>query len=346
MPEVDGLELISRLQQQSGDRRIITLLLTTAAHPITEQQMDRYRIEGLLQKPALASEICHCIAHLLSDKPSEPATTVVEPAKNPARVKLRLLLAEDGEVNRAVFLGLLSELGHEVTCVEDGEAAIEAWQEFDYDAIFMDVQMPVLDGLEATQRIRQLEPEGQHIPIIAITAGAMAEDQQRCLHSGMDDFLSKPVDFKQLTSVLKTLVLHVDGRTQEWLDGIELLEIQPIDDSSTAIQTLNCEAPIAKIKCSPTQQRELVKTLRKEAVQRLDEMASAFDVLDDKLLVRASHSLKSAAALFEARRVADVSAAIETSARLGDTQSAKKYYSELQQITTAMIEEIDRWLDR
>lgn len=344
MPKTDGLVLISRLQRQAGNRPLITVLLTTSVHPITEQLMERYRIDGLLQKPVLATELCRFIAELIDDKPREASLTI-KPVSNNTGVKLRLLLAEDGAVNRAVFLGLLSEQGHEVTCVEDGEAAIEAWQEFDFDAIFMDVQMPVLDGLEATQRIRQLEPQGQHIPIIAITAGAMAEDHQRCLQSGMDDFISKPIDLKQLKSVLTTLVLHVDGRTEQWQDlpDPEAEDSQP-EIASREYKALDCDLPLARIKCSPAQQRELVKTLRKEALQRLEEMASAFASLDDKLLVRASHSLKSAAALFEAKQVVEISAVIERFARRGDTQTASQYYAELQQVTSWMIQEIDRWL--
>jgi two-component system, sensor histidine kinase and response regulator len=116
---------------------------------------------------------------------------------------LRLLLAEDGVVNAAVFKGLLERDGHQVWVVEDGQAAIEAWQEGAFDAILMDVQMPRLDGLDATRAIRQAEATGGgHIPIIAITAAAMEGDQARCLEAGMDDYLSKPIDLEQFRRVV------------------------------------------------------------------------------------------------------------------------------------------------
>lgn len=342
MPSVDAFQLISSLQNQLGDRRLITMLLTTAAHPITEQQMERFHIEGLLQKPTLAQEVCQFI-NLRLNLHTAPAVTASTLERDvTSSIKLRVLLAEDGAVNRAVFMGLLSEQGHEVTCVEDGEAAIEAWQDFDFDAIFMDVQMPILDGLEATQRIRQLESDGEHIPIIAITAGAMAEDEQRCLQAGMDDYLSKPIEIKQLASVLNTLVLHVQGRTDEWSDSSELPETTQIETSGP--KSLNIDAPLSKVKCTPTQQRELVKTLRAETVQRIDEISRAFESQDDKLLVRASHSLKSAAALFEAKQVVEVSSAIENAARAGDTQSAQSHYDQLKQATAVMLAQIDQWL--
>jgi two-component system, sensor histidine kinase and response regulator len=344
MPQVNGLELISKLQQRADSRKVITILLTTASHPVTEQQMERFRIDGLLQKPALASEICHCISQILGLIPAQAEAKAKEvvPVSN---VSLRLLLAEDGAVNRAVFLGLLTQFGHEVTCVEDGEAAVEAWQEFDFDAIFMDVQMPVLDGLEATQRIRQLESDGQHIPIIAITAGAMADDQQRCLQAGMDDYLSKPIDTKQLRSVLESLALHIEGRTTQWQDAFELPETSLIESKTVEPSSmLNFDAPLSKVRCTPQQQRTLVETLKNEANQRLDELAQAIQSQDDKLLVRASHSLRSAAALFEAKQVVEVSGAIENAARLGDTQTAKEHYGQLRKVTSEMLLEIDRWL--
>lgn len=344
MPEVDALQLIAQLQARAADRQLITILLTTAAHPITEQQMERYRIDLLLQKPVLAHEICFCLDKILHRQSELQPVSVASKSSAAPTKKLRLLLAEDGAVNRAVFMGLLTEQGHEVTCVEDGEAAIEAWQEFDFDAIFMDVQMPILDGLEATQRIRQLEPEGDHIPIIAITAGAMVDDEQRCLQAGMDDYLSKPIDFKQLDSVLKTLVLHVEGRTDEWTEPPALPETSQLE--AAQLKLLNFDAPLAKVKCTPKQHRDLVMTLRDEAVRRLEEMATALESQDDKLLVRASHSLKSAAALFEAKQVADVSASIEHSARLGDTQTAQSLYGQLHQVTSLMLQEIENWLAR
>lgn len=129
-----------------------------------------------------------------------------EPVPPQASSGLRFLLAEDGAVNRAVFVGLLEAKGHHVTSVEDGQAAVETWRHEPFSAIFMDLQMPVLHGLEATRMIRHEEQvSGQRIPIIAITAAAMESDYLRCLEAGMDDYLSKPVDFAQLDRLLELI---------------------------------------------------------------------------------------------------------------------------------------------
>lgn len=116
---------------------------------------------------------------------------------------MRILVAEDDPTIRQLMSTLLSRCGYDCNSVEDGRAAVEAWERQDYDFIFMDVQMPVMDGLQATRMIREREVgRGRHVPIIAITAHAMAEDMKQCFDSGMDDYLSKPIDLDKMLSLL------------------------------------------------------------------------------------------------------------------------------------------------
>jgi CheY-like chemotaxis protein/nitrogen-specific signal transduction histidine kinase len=110
----------------------------------------------------------------------------------PAAAGYRILVVDDNAINQEIALSLLSEIGYAVTVASDGRQAIDAWKSDHYDAILMDVQMPVLDGIQATREIRSLEGGKRHIPIIAMTASAMSGDQQACLAAGMDDYVSKP----------------------------------------------------------------------------------------------------------------------------------------------------------
>jgi CheY-like chemotaxis protein len=120
---------------------------------------------------------------------------------------LHVLLAEDNEVNRRVAMRLLEREGHSVTAVLNGQEAIEALAREPFDAVLMDVQMPVLDGIEAARRIREGERvTGGHVPIIALTARAMKEDRDICMRSGMDGYLSKPVRVEELLRLLAETV--------------------------------------------------------------------------------------------------------------------------------------------
>jgi CheY-like chemotaxis protein len=135
-------------------------------------------------------------------RPSTPT------ASSPARIELlagsrgRILVAEDNEINQLVAHGLVSALGFEVTIVDDGAQALDALAAGGFAAVLMDCHMPVMDGFEATRRIRDGAVGGVRVPVIAMTAGALNEDRQRCLDAGMDDHISKPVTLEALESIL------------------------------------------------------------------------------------------------------------------------------------------------
>lgn len=140
-----------------------------------------------------------------------PTTGVVtHPNLSPARCALKILLADDNAVNRMLARRLLNKAGHQVILVENGQEALDAWETEQPDVILMDVQMPVMDGLEATQLIRRLEQQKQFdpTPIIALTANAMERDRELCLAAGMDDFLSKPFQIQALLDVVQRACLR------------------------------------------------------------------------------------------------------------------------------------------
>ena len=134
------------------------------------------------------------------------ANTVKAPAEGPGedRVSRRLLVAEDDATIREVLGNMLARVRFQVDFAEDGQRVVEMWQKGGYDLILMDVQMPRLDGFQATRAIRDLE-EGGRIPIIAMTAHAMKEDEKRCIAAGMDAYISKPIDFRECIEKVKEL---------------------------------------------------------------------------------------------------------------------------------------------
>jgi CheY-like chemotaxis protein len=135
------------------------------------------------------------------------AAPSVQPSTAPSGKSLAILVAEDNKINALLACSLLSKLGHRPVVASDGAAAVAAWrgaQESDtpFDVVLMDVQMPGLDGLEATRLIRTAEQDARRTPIIALTANAYAEDRDACLAAGMDDFLVKPLDRERLATML------------------------------------------------------------------------------------------------------------------------------------------------
>jgi CheY-like chemotaxis protein len=121
--------------------------------------------------------------------------------------QLFILLAEDNKVNQKLASRMLEKLGHEVVIAENGEEAIEKMKQGDFDLILMDVQMPIMDGFQATKKIRESEQKGnKHIPIIALTAYAMKGDREKCLKAGMDGYLSKPINLKEIKNTIYTVL--------------------------------------------------------------------------------------------------------------------------------------------
>ncbi|MBB3095569.1 PAS domain S-box-containing protein [Actinoplanes campanulatus] len=169
-----------------------------------------YRLHGdVLAKPVGPSALYNCLlTHFADDRAVAP----VVPPEAPAGGRGRILLAEDNEINQMVAVDTLSALGYETDIAVNGAEAVELASSHEYQAILMDCQMPRLDGYEATERLRHTEQPNQHTPIIAMTAGVLAEDRQRALQAGMDDFLAKPIDADKLRVTLDRWI-HPDEET-------------------------------------------------------------------------------------------------------------------------------------
>jgi CheY-like chemotaxis protein len=159
-------------------------------------------------KPVSQSVLRHTIAKVLQLPAgvTDMKTLVPRHSIRESGRKLRILLAEDNPVNQKLATKLLEKMGHTVIVAEDGSKALEVLKQDTFDLVMMDVQMPVMDGFETTQIIRnQEERTGRHIPIVAMTAHAMKGDRERCLESGMDGYVSKPINLQELHETIDAL---------------------------------------------------------------------------------------------------------------------------------------------
>ncbi len=310
----DGLDAVREIRSERGIEQPRIVVVTALNAPIPESLARELDLAATLTKPPRKSELMRACVPAVESGPA--ATLAKGSASGGARGRsrgIRVLLAEDNMVNRDVAEATLEDLGCEVHTVESGEPALLAVQGNVFDIVFMDCQMPGMDGLAATRAIRRLERDGggviKRLPIVALTAHVMPKDRQDCAEAGMDDFVTKPFTPGDLADAIER---WVPGKTLE-SSGSELPEHrspEPAVDPEALSFTSSAFA-------DPTFLRELVETFLvscSDLHARIQEGAAATDA---GAVLKAAHKLKSSAAQVGAGRLAAVSKDLETAARAG-----------------------------
>ena len=208
MPECDGCTLVELVRKEEALENIGVIMLTSGARPGDVQRCEDLHIAARLMKPVIQAELLDAVGIALG-RSSAHEERLVPAASDPTRdlPPLRVLLAEDSLVNQKLAVGLLEKYGHSVVVAENGQRTLEQLETAAFDVILMDLEMPLLDGLETTLAIRNRERTTQkHLPIIAMTAHAMKGDRERCLAAGMDAYVSKPIRVSELFDALRTVV--------------------------------------------------------------------------------------------------------------------------------------------
>ncbi len=211
MPQMDGFELIERIRQSPGSSAATIMMLTSAGHRGDAARCKELGVAAYLMKPIRQSELREAIARVLGARVQQGAIPLItryalHDAREPG-TSLRILLAEDNPVNQRLASRLLEKRGHSVVVAGNGREALEALEKEYFDLVFMDVQMPVMDGFEATAAIRKKEGDsGIHLPVVALTAHAMKGDREKCLAGGMDGYLTKPIQPQELDELLQSYI--------------------------------------------------------------------------------------------------------------------------------------------
>ena len=317
----DAPELIAQARVKAGTA------VVALAYPSETPQPDWLHNLGIaecLYKPVRLVHLATGLERAIEGHAAE--ITVTDAPEEPApALALNVLLAEDTPINQMVSQAHLKALGCQVNLAVNGRQAVEAATAQSFDVVLMDCQMPEMDGYEATRRIRATEPEGQHVPIIAITANAMEGDRELCLASGMDDFISKP--YKQ--SELRTLL---ERRSPS---GQILPHSEPTLDPAvlTALQEQLGGRDLELVD-------ELLAVYLDDAPRLLTEMEASMAQGSSVALMRAAHSLKSSSASVGALRLAGMSKPIETSVRNGTLTHLEPAVADIR----AELEEVGRAL--
>lgn len=206
MPDVDGFMLVEEIRRIPRLQGLVTLMLTSGGQRGDGAKCKELGIGAYLIKPALQSDLLEALLRVLGASSSgiKPTQPITRHTLREGRRNLRILLAEDNSINQRLASRLLEREGHFVIVASDGVKALEAIERESFDLILMDVQMPIMDGLEATTAIRERErTTGAHTPIVAMTAHAMAGDRQRFLAHGMDGYVAKPIHFRELFDAIE-----------------------------------------------------------------------------------------------------------------------------------------------
>ncbi|MGE5506153.1 MAG: response regulator [Actinomycetota bacterium] len=199
MPEMSGFDLAVVLRADAGLGKTRLILATSAGQAEAEEVAKAVRFDAVLSKPVRQSTLLDTLMGHVVPETGEPTAPRFEVPSGPA---LRVLVAEDNTINQQVAVGLLTKLGHRADVADHGGEALALVERGNYDLILMDMQMPTVDGLAATRLIRALPPPKGAIPIIAMTANAMAGDREACLAAGMDDYIAKPIDRRRLAALM------------------------------------------------------------------------------------------------------------------------------------------------
>jgi len=308
MPGMDGIELARTIRQTAAYTDIAIVLLTSS--PLENDQGDRAGIEHRLLKPPRQSELYDTIVAALYGHSSKPAVArTMQPMPAAGRPDAPLvLIAEDNEVNRIVASTMLQQHGLRTELAHTGLQAVQMSADHDYAAIFMDCQMPELDGYEATRHIRAAQPD-RRTPIIAMTANSMPGDRERCLDAGMDDYLSKPLQPDELERVIARW-LPSNGRTPT---------TSPVPSASSnghvraaaEHEALDPDV-LARLRedLNPTMRERLLGTFEASVRERLIDLGAALASGDERELDRILHLLKGSSATIGARELSEACQAI------------------------------------
>jgi len=324
MPEMDGFAVAEQIQQAPELAETAVMMLSSADRLGDAEHCRALGIAAYLRKPVKASELFNSILDVLGVAPMarfEPSAAVPDALPQPSR-RLRVLLTEDNRVNQRLAITLLEDRGHTVVVANDGREALEILDRESFDLILMDVQMPRMDGFQATAAIRAAEDGSKRrTRILALTAHAMKGDQERCLAAGMDGYITKPIRPEQFLAAVEGRNFTAD-RPEPAAGG----DARP----GVAGEVFDLREALARARGKRDLLRKMAELFLADCPGLLTRIRSALAANDESTLERAAHRMKGAAANLSAARVVGVARRLEEIARQGHLAEANATRVELE----------------
>ncbi|WP_370280369.1 response regulator [Pontibacterium sp.] len=353
MPAMDGFAVARRVHSDPRYAAMAIIMLSSMGHSEQMANLQEKGIARCLTKPVKQSNLLDAILSLkgLVTQP-ESVSEVEDMALD--TTSLHILLAEDGLINQKVATKLLEQRGYSVVIANNGQEAVERCEQEHFDLVLMDIQMPEMDGFEATKQIREHEAGStSHLPIIAMTANAMKGDREQCLNAGMDDYIPKPIRSEQLyetiEQVLRTAPLEEsmpamgdaagtfqqeppaqEPQTQETYTQETQAQEVPADTAPAALEVFDPDGALEQVGGDIEVLEDLVILFYDECPKLMAEIHTTLAAGDAVALRRAAHTLKGSAAVFAAKRTVTTALQLELMARDGELKAAPETLATLE----------------
>jgi two-component system sensor histidine kinase/response regulator len=334
MPKMDGFNLVETIKEQSHPSTATIMMLTSGGQRGDAARCNELGIAAYLLKPVRQSELREAIARVLGA--GEPVKTVpmltrdsLVDGRDPARA-LQILLAEDNPINQKLATRLLEKRGHHVTVTGNGKEVLAALAEHGYDLVLMDVQMPEMDGLEATRALREREKiSGTHQEVVAMTALAMKGDRERCLEAGMDGYLTKPIRQQELDELLDSCA---ESKCTTFLSAATKSVQNSCVDATELLERVDGDFGFIT---------ELAEIFRTDYPRYLHTAREALSRQDSSALEKACHALKGALVNLAAGPASRIAQDLEANARSGDLSQAGTALQQLEEELNRVIIQLE-----
>ncbi|HQF56449.1 MAG TPA: response regulator [Fibrobacteria bacterium] len=326
MPGMDGGEVLGRVRSDSRTRDTRFVLMTSMGRMRDRRKVVPDDDVSFLPKPVRQSDLFDVLAEELSGGGERKTDRVVEPLASPSREArsrpVRVLLAEDNVVNQMVARGILEKVGVRVDVAGNGIEAIEALRSLPYDLVFLDVQMPEMDGLEASRRIRAGDAgdAASKLPLIAMTANAMQGDREICLAAGMDDYVTKPVSPKELVAMMDKWATRSDMDPVTTFFASE----EPDPDDPLDLPVFDRDGFLGRVLDNEALARKVVGSFLETIPGLIESLKPLVDSGDAQAAGDLAHGIKGAAANVGAEALRDMAARMESAGRARDLAALKE----------------------
>ncbi|HZN24304.1 MAG TPA: response regulator [Burkholderiales bacterium] len=331
LPGLDGFEITRMLL---GDESVATpaiVLLTVPGQRGDAARCKELKVNGYLTKPVSTYELVKAAAAALGSAQSVSAPLITRHSLRENVKSLDILLVEDNVINQKLAVKLLEKRGHTIEIANNGREALDALEARPYDLVLMDLQMPVMGGLEACTLIRAGEARNRHVPIIAMTAHTLPRDRELCLAAGMDGFVTKPVRVEQLMAEIERVIRAESPPPEPPPVEAAAVSCERLHDSAGTLERLGGDADLLA---------EVTQIYVTSAAGHLDSIAAALDRAEAAGVYQQAHALKGATATFEAPKVYAALAELEASGKRGDLEAASTVFASVKALVAALVAEL------